>query len=134
MTVVLDTNVIVSGFLNPHGAPGRLVQMAASGSLELVYDPRIVAEYREVLSRDSFGLDAGAVGDFLEQVQARGGLVACRPLPVPLPDPDDEPFLEAAIAAGCVPLVTGNTRHFPASARQDVQVLSPAEMIEALRA
>ena len=32
-----------------------------------------------------------------------------------LPDPDDAPFLECALAAD-VPLVTGNPRHFPKSA------------------
>ena len=48
MKVVLDTNVLVSGLLNPYGPPGRIVQLAAAGELQLCLDARILAEYREV--------------------------------------------------------------------------------------
>jgi len=129
----LDTNVIVSGFLNPHGAPGRLVQMVAAATLTLAFDARVLLEYREVLVRPAFGLRADAVDAFLEQVEAQGQLVACRPLPAHLPDPDDEPFVEVALAAGGVPLVTGNVRHFPEYACAGVPVWSPVEALDVLR-
>jgi predicted nucleic acid-binding protein len=44
-----------------------------------------------------------------------------------LPDIDDEPFLEVALASGAECLVTGNKLHFPAKMRQGVKVLSPRE-------
>ena len=50
----------------------------------------------------------------------------------PLPDPDDEPFLECALTAG-VPLVTGNIRHFPKSAAQGVQVMTPEQFLASIR-
>lgn len=61
--------------------------MAASGELTLCYDARILAEYREVLLRPKFGLDAHAVEDFLTQVEAEGEPAAAPPLPHRLPDP-----------------------------------------------
>ena len=133
MRVVLDTNVVVSGFLNPHGAPGTLVRLAASGELQLCYDSRILSEYREVLARPKFGLDPEALNDFLEQVEADGFPVDPAPLARRLPDPTDEPFLEAAVAGRAVCLVTGNLRHFPANRRCGVRVLSPAPAVDLVR-
>lgn len=88
--LVLDTNVLITALLNPHGPPAAIL--------------------------------------------ADGVSVAPVPLRVRLPDPDDEPFLEAAIAAGpATVLVTGNLGHFPAQARQGVQVLTPREWLDRWR-
>jgi len=131
--VVLDTNVLVSGFLNPYGPPGSIVGFAASGDLTLCYDARILAEYREVLLRPKFGLDAQAVDDFLAQVEAEGEPVTAAPLPHRFPDRSDEPFLEAALSARAECLVTGNREHFPARLCLGMKVLSPAEFVDVFR-
>jgi len=47
-----------------------------------------------------------------------------------LPDPDDEPFLAAALAGQADYLVTGNLADFPAARRRGCEVLSPAEFME----
>lgn len=133
MKVVLDTNVVVSGFLNPHGAPGSLVGFAASGALVLCYDARILAEYREVLLRPKFRLELSAVDDFLAQIEADGEPVTCAPLPHHLPDRSDEPFLEAALAGRAAFLVTGNRQHFPARLCLGMEVLPPAAFLEVFR-
>lgn len=132
MRVVLDTNVIVSGFLNPDGPPGTLVRLAAEGMLSLCHDARILSEYRQVLLRPKVGFSASIVDRFLEQIEADGFLASAVPLPHPLPDPMDEPFLEVALALRA-PLVTGNARHFPAGARSGVALFSPAAFVEKIR-
>jgi putative PIN family toxin of toxin-antitoxin system len=129
MRVVLDTNVLVSGLLSPYGAPGALVQLVAIGDLQLCYDARILAEYREVLLRPVFPFTQTQVEALLDQIKAGGLVVAARPLPGPLPDPDDEVFLAVALAGAVQHLVTGNTRHYPAKSRQEVLVVSPAEFL-----
>jgi predicted nucleic acid-binding protein len=54
---------------------------------------------------------------------------------VSLPDPDDAPFLEVAIAGGADALVTGNARHFKTRDRRaGVQILEPAAFVAALEA
>ena len=61
-------------------------------------------------------------------IQYRGLTAAPSPLFQSLPDPDDEPFLEVAIAARAVCLVTGNRIHFPSDlCQKNVKVLSPSE-------
>lgn len=133
MKVVLDTNVLVSGFLNPYGPPGAIVGLAASGDLTLCYDARILAEYREVLNRPKFGLDAAAVDDFLAQVEAEGEPVAAAPLPQRLADRSDEAFLEVALSARAECLVTGNRAHFPARLCLGMRVFLPAEFVDSFR-
>ena len=45
-----------------------------------------------------------------------------------LPDTDDAPFIEVALTAA-VPLVTGNKKHFPASACQGHRICTPADFL-----
>ncbi|MBI3292901.1 MAG: putative toxin-antitoxin system toxin component, PIN family [Elusimicrobia bacterium] len=133
MNVVLDTNVVVSGFLNPFSPPGSLVRLVAEGLLTLCYDARILSEYREVLLRPKFGFQGPAIDDFLTHVQAEGDYVVARPLAQRLPDPSDEPFLEVALAGKARYLVTGNTKHFPHTLCQGMRVILPTEFQNVLR-
>ena len=133
MRVVLDTNVLVAGLLSPFGPPGEIVRMASSGELTLCLDARILTEYDEVLRRPRFGFDAGEVAVLLDFVERRGHLVASAPLRDSLPDPDDEPFLEVALAGAAEYLVSGNLVHFPLPLRHGIAVVSPSEFLTAYR-
>lgn len=63
-------------------------------------------------------------------LERRGQSVLAPPLPVTLPDPDDLPILEVAVAGGAELLVTGNSRHFqPLAGAHAVRVLAPAELV-----
>jgi putative PIN family toxin of toxin-antitoxin system len=133
MRIVLDTNILVSGLLQPFGPSGQIVRLVASGELVLCHDPRILAEYREVLLRKKFRFDPERVSALLEEIMANGIPVAARPLAIRLPDPDDEPFLEIALTGAVQCLVTGNAKHYPAEARHGVEVHSPRSFIEIYR-
>lgn len=133
MKVVLDTNVLVAGLLNPYHAAGEVVAMASSGALVLCYDARIISEYKEVLTRPKFQFDQNQADDLIQFFQAQGEVAAPEPLKVRLPDADDEMFLEAAIAAQARCLITGNLKHYPAAKCQGVTVVSPADFIELYR-
>ncbi|HXU34354.1 MAG TPA: putative toxin-antitoxin system toxin component, PIN family [Thermoanaerobaculia bacterium] len=130
MKIVLDTNVLVSGLLQPVGPSGRIVSRAVAGELSLCHDERILAEYREVLLRKKFRFDPERVEVLLEGIQADGIVVEGRSLAISLPDPDDEPFLEIALAGEAQCLVTGNAKHYPSEARSGMEVLSPRSFIE----
>ena len=133
MKVVVDTNVLVAGLLSPFGPPGEIVRMIASGILQVCFDARILTEYEDVLARQKFQFDREHTQIMLEQIGAEGLIVAAEPLPSRLPDPDDEPFLEVAIAGHAHCLVTGNIKHFPPARRQGAIVLSPGEFLDSLR-
>ena len=115
MRLVLDTNVLVSGLLTPHGPSGRILDLVLAGKLRLLVDDRIVDEYREVLLRPRFGFDPAAVATLLTFLTTESEWVSAPARGVRLTDPGDQPFAEVAIAGGADYLVTGNPRHFPAS-------------------
>jgi putative PIN family toxin of toxin-antitoxin system len=130
MNIVLDTNVLVAGLLAPFGPCGEIVRMVSSGDLTLSYDARIILEYSEVLHRQKFRFDEDRVSALLDYIAQHGKKTASSPLARVLPDPDDEPFLEVAVAGRVACLVTGNRAHFPVKSRQGVKVLSPREFLE----
>jgi uncharacterized protein len=129
MNIVLDTNVLVAGLLSPFGPCGQIVRMVSSGELTLSFDARILAEYEEVLDRPKFKFDKEKVAVFLDHIEHRGLMVASSPLSRSLPDVDDEPFLEVAIASQSVCIVTGNQVHFPYELCRGVKIFSPADFL-----
>ena len=129
MKIVLDTNVVVSGLISPFGNPADILRMVSAGEIQLCFDARILMEYKEVLGRPKFQFEDERVRFLLDQIEHCGQIVAPKPLKSHLPDPDDDPFLEAAIAGQADCLVTGNIGHFPADMRQRVRVLPPAKFI-----
>lgn len=129
MNIVLDTNVLVAGLLTPFGTCGEIVRMVSSGELVLLLDARIISEYREVLGRPKFQFDQDKVDVFLEYAEYRGVTIASSPLLDSLPDPDDEPFLEIAIAGRARCVITGNRNHFPTELRHGIEIFSPAEFL-----
>lgn len=108
--------------------------MVSAGNIRLCVDARLLAEYEQVLLRPRFGLDPDAVAALIDYMEVTGDKVASAPLGARLPDPDDEAFLEVALASGAEYLVTGNLVHFPSEACVGVEVVSPAVFVEAYRA
>ncbi|MGH9427549.1 MAG: putative toxin-antitoxin system toxin component, PIN family [Terriglobia bacterium] len=129
----MDTSVLAGGLLSPFGPPGEIVRMIASGTLRLCFDARILTEYGEVLARPKFQFSSEQTRALLEQIKTEGLSVAGDPLPARLPDPTDEPFLEAAVAGKADCLITGNIKHFPSARRQGAVVLSPSEFLDYFR-
>ncbi len=129
MRLVVDTNVLVSGLLNPSGSPGRLVDGVMLGELVAVVDDRLLAEYAEVLARPRFKFDPARREQVLQYLRESAEHIVASPLGITLPDADDLPFLEVAHQAGATVLVTGNLRHFPEAARSGVRVCTPAELV-----
>lgn len=132
MRLVVDTNVVVSGILSPHGPPATVLRALLSGRAILCYDERILDEYRDVLTRGKFAFDPDVVGELLGFLEAAGERVLSEPLRLHLPDPADAVFIEVARSAGADCVVTGNLRHFPPDSRQGCRVATPRELLEDL--
>lgn len=129
MRIVLDTNVLVAGLLNPDGNPGRIVDLFLAGDVMLLVDDRILAEYRSVLARPKFPFEAKDISNLLDAIESEGARITARPLDVQLPDPGDVPFLEVAVAGDAESLVTGNARHFKKGTHR-ILIETPTEFIQ----
>ena len=133
MRLVLDTNILVSGLLTPFGPSGEIVRLLFSGEFILCIDARILSEYKDVLNRPKFEFNKGDIGILIDFIKQYGQFVPSPPLKNRLPDSDDEPFLEVAIAGKVKSLVTGNKIHYPSSSREGINIFSPSEFLEFYR-
>jgi predicted nucleic acid-binding protein len=133
---VLDTNVLHAGLYSADGASFRLLRLVESGRLIPMLSTTLLYEYEEVLirHRTMLGLTAQAVDDVLNGLckcgEGRGIHFLWRPQ---LPDAKDDHILEFAVAAGCVPVVTHNTRDFGPAGMFGVRIVTPAIMLKELK-
>ncbi len=123
---VIDTNVVVSGLLNPHGPSARVLNGVLDGRVKLVYDARILAEYRDVLHRPRLKLKPERISAFLAGLRGQQ-LVTSSPHVVAGPDADDIVFVEVALATTDRTIVTGNLADYPPEILHGARVLTPAQ-------
>ncbi len=123
---VIDPNVVVSGLLNAHGPSARVLDAVIDGRLKLVYDARILSEYRDVLHRPRLKLVPAKITALLNGLQGQA-MVTPRPLAVTGPDADDIVFVEAALATIDKTIVTGNLADYPPEILHGARVLTPAQ-------
>ncbi len=101
IVVLVDTNVWVSAFINPYGAPARVRRRFADNAFQAILSVALLNEIAEVLERprirQKYQLDEAEVRDFLRllaekgrRVTTSGNLHVCR-------DPDDDIILETAV-------------------------------------
>ena len=113
LRLVVDTNIVVSAALKPEGLQRTVLLLAITKPARLYVSTAIVAEYRDVLSRQELQIRKGLRQQLLELIGKRAHwVVPARHLLV-TSVPDDNIFLECADAARPDYLVTGNTRLFP---------------------
>jgi predicted nucleic acid-binding protein len=118
--------VVVSGLLNPHGPSARVLDAVLDGRVKLVYDARILAEYRDVLYRPRLKLAPDKIQVFLNALRGQM-MVTPRAVAVNAPDSDDIVFVEAALATTDQTIVTGNLVHYPPGILHGARVLKPAQ-------
>ncbi|MDR0283968.1 MAG: putative toxin-antitoxin system toxin component, PIN family [Propionibacteriaceae bacterium] len=110
ITVVLDTNVLVSGIAYPASTPGTVVGAWRAGRLELVTSHYVLDEVARVLPR----LRHASVNEAMAKDLASSFLFLARvvvPADVNEPDlrdPADAPVLGTLVASGADWLITGD--------------------------
>jgi putative PIN family toxin of toxin-antitoxin system len=132
LRIVLDTNVLVSGILSPHGPPAAVLRALLTERVTLCFDERILAEYRDVLTRGKFSFDRELIEELIAFLEAAGSPTLAAPLPTALPDSEDQMFIEVAVASQAEFLVTENLKHFPVKAAEGVSVISPRAFLDAM--
>jgi uncharacterized protein len=110
LRVVLDTNILISAFIFPGGAPEAAYRAALEGRVTLVSSPTLLAEFGRVLF-EKFGWAPEQTEQAVAQIVRIGDIV--RPtsaVQVIEHDPADDRVLEAALAGNADVIVSGD-RH-----------------------
>ncbi len=114
---IIDTNVLVSALLssNEDSATVRILNNVFLGEIIPVVNKTVLNEYREVLSRSKFGFLQTLIDYVLSAIEAFGYIHVPEPSGTIIPDMDDLPFYETALALQEKEayLITGNIKHFP---------------------
>ena len=131
LTVVLDTNVLVSSLLSPKGPPAKILDLILDNHILVAYDDRILGEYEEVLSRPELHIHSSKTLAVIDHLEISGRYIEPETLsPEGYTDLDDIMFAEVFITSNADALVTGNLRHYKPLLKQDKLVLSPAQFLE----
>lgn len=106
--VVLDTNILISGFLYPGSAPSRIVNLAADGSIRNAVSSYIIAEFRRILML-KFKRSQPETDDLISIIVGFSDVIdtVLQPSTIEL-DENDIPILACAIAAQARFIVTGD--------------------------
>lgn len=112
MIIVLDTNVLVSALLKPESYPAHVLNAALNEKVTLLFDNRILEEYRKVLLRPRFGFTMEMIEPLLDYLESGGQFVVANYSGRQFEDDEDKKFYEVAVTGDADYLVTGNARHF----------------------
>ncbi len=111
-TVVLDSNLIVSAFLNPEGAASQAMQIAFD-YFDVAASKDTLTELVDVLRRDKFDRYANkedratrvmAYAEATQKIQVTHIVTECS-------DPKDNKFLALALSSKACVLVSGDKKH-----------------------
>ncbi len=125
--IILDTNVLVTAFKSSRGASYRLLSLIDSGKFQLNVSTPLLAEYEEILRRETPNIIATDVVDYLCSIANRHKIFFLwRPV---LKDPDDDFILELAVKCNAI-IVTWNTKDFKKAARFGIIVMTPKDFLQ----
>jgi putative PIN family toxin of toxin-antitoxin system len=129
MRAVLDTNVLISAYVFPGGAPEAVYRLALEGHLRIGTSLTLLAEFGRVLDQ-KFGWDPDRVEAAVAQV-ARVAVVVdpSETVQVIDADPADDRVLEAARVFGADVIVSGDRHLLDLGSWSDIEIIAPAEVI-----
>lgn len=136
MRVILDTNVLLSALLSSRGTPAQLLYAWERKKFVLVACHALIAELREVSGRPFFRARLRPSAAELLAAGIRDFSFFCSEIPFgPVaPDPGDSYLLALAEASQADFLVTGDKGLLALGHHKSTRIISPAAMIEALKA
>ena len=133
MKVVIDTNVFVSSFFG--GNPRKIIDLWKKGDINLCLSKDILDEYIEVLHR--IGLkDENEIEELLSLFAKGFDILFTTKTPkirVVKDDPDDDKFIECAVALKAEIVITGDKVLRAMGEYAGVKILTPQEFLKKFR-
>jgi putative PIN family toxin of toxin-antitoxin system len=134
-TIVIDTNVWISGIFFKGGAPAAVLRAWRDQRFDVVLTPEILDELLPKLRQKSlqFGADETLAEDWIGYIRTYASVIpasitvedVCR-------DPDDDIFLAAALSGDADYIVSGDRDLQVLDEYQHVKVLSPKAFTDLL--
>ncbi|MBP7569127.1 MAG: putative toxin-antitoxin system toxin component, PIN family [Acidobacteria bacterium] len=128
---VFDTNILVSGHFWK-GPPYRCLMAAEAGLVSLVLSDSITSELREKLT-EKFEVPAAEADAIIDRLKARAEDVPAQGRSGWVKqDPDDDKFIDAALAAGATIIVSGDRHLLALGAVEGIEILTARQFLDRL--
>ena len=130
MKVVIDTNIFVSSFFGDN--PRRIVDLWRDGKITLCLSKNILDEYIDVLQR--VGLrDENEIEELLSLFAKGVNIIFTTRTPkikVVKDDPDDDKFIECAVALKAEVIITGDKALKTVSEYMGIKIITPQQFLK----
>lgn len=132
MRVVLDTNIVVSGYLG--GAVEAIIVAWKSGEFTLIITEAIIDEYLSILKRPKFKIEQVEIEDFSALLMNKAEFVIPLEHINAIPnDESDNKFLDAAVAGQANIIVSGDQHLLELKSFREIEIVTAKEFLEKLR-
>jgi len=129
MKIVLDTNVFISGIFFG-GPPSQILQSWRQSKTKIVLTEQILAEYQRIGEELSAKYPSVNIEPIIELFTIFGEFVETRGISETIcEDPDDNKFIECAIASQIKLIVSGDKHLLNISGYKNIEVLKPREFV-----
>lgn len=137
MKVVLDTNVVVSALVSPHGSPAAVLAAWRGDRIEGLTSSATLAELARVLERPRIAGQLGwgerARSRFLAELAASSrSIEPDLTVTAITADPSDNMFLELAVAGAADYIVSGDAHLTSLGSYEGIPILTPAQFLAVL--
>jgi len=136
MRAVLDTNVLISGVIAT-GVPHELLLRGFDHEYQIVVSVETLTEFRDTLLKypDRFQMSESEVQQEVETIRYFAEFVDPEEkITAVEPDPDDDKFLEAAVAGDVDYLVSGDSHLLDIESFRGIDIVEPRTFYEHLGA
>ncbi|WP_340098262.1 putative toxin-antitoxin system toxin component, PIN family [Salinibaculum salinum] len=134
MRAVLDTNVLISGVIAT-GVPYELLVRGFNHEYQIVVSVETLTEFRETLLKypERFHMNENEVQDEVETIRYFAEFVSPQmDITAVEDDPDDDKFLEAAVAGDVDYLVSGDGHLLSLESFRGIEIVEPRTFYELL--
>jgi len=133
--IVLDTNVLVSALINPHGKPAQIINYVFENKIRLFTSPSIMEELERVLSYPKLmkrhGLDSEELKEFISDLLSIMSLIEEEKIiEVIMEDPSDDKYLSCAIDAKVDFIISGDIHLLNLGEYEGIRIVTPAQFLE----
>ncbi|HJX23620.1 MAG TPA: putative toxin-antitoxin system toxin component, PIN family [Candidatus Bathyarchaeia archaeon] len=127
--VVIDTNVLVSAFINNGKARKLVLKLLQEHTV--ISSSQMLAELADVLSRDKFSVTSSQVDRFISILAGKAKMVSVHSSSKVIPeDPDDDIVLNTALSGKADYIVSGDKHLLKIACCEKTQILSVNEFIQ----
>lgn len=134
MIVVLDTNVVISALLSAEGPPAQIIDLWETGKIDIAVSAPLLDEVKRVMGYEKVKKYLKLTPKEINRLVSGWRTAAIyveseQELAVIEEDPDDNRFLECAIAAEADYIVSGDHHLLDLSEYQGIEILPPAGFV-----